>query len=110
MDQDAILARVELIGLDEFKQIITLFKRELPTKMQEVSKRPSRAQALHSLKGMSYACGLDGLGNHIAHIAHIERMVKNGADSTAYNHIQALESEIKNELSTLEMLLDSYQS
>ena len=107
MDQDAILARVELIGLDEFKQIITLFKRELPTKMQEVSKRPSRAQALHSLKGMSYACGLDGLGNHIA---HIERMVKNGADSTAYNHIQALESEIKNELSTLEMLLDSYQS
>jgi HPt (histidine-containing phosphotransfer) domain-containing protein len=107
MDQDVISARIELIGLDEFKQIVRAFKQEIPQKIVEIKKHHARAAALHSMKGMCYACGLDRLGNHIA---HIERMVNNGADSTAYNHIQALEAEIKNELSTLEMLLDSYQT
>lgn len=107
MEQQKILSRIELLGIDDFIQIVKAFKREVPDKLAQTSKRQTLSPALHSLKGMCYACGLESLGNHIA---HIERMIKNGAYSTANSHLESLDQQVKSNIHFLDELIQQYQS
>jgi hypothetical protein len=102
-DEERIIKRVELIGLDCYHQSLQEFKRLLPEKLKIVKKTQTQRSGLHSLKGMCYSIGLEPLGNHIA---AIEQMIVNGAHITADMHIQTLDKSVIKALESVYELID----
>lgn len=87
MNQSLISNRIELMGVDGYREMFTSFERELARKMVEIKNEPTRRAGLHSLKSMSYAVGLEELGNKVV---DIERMIANGAQIALHYQLDNL--------------------
>ena len=106
-DQTRISELVNLIGLAEVQKIRQHFSYRLNLMVKSPSKGETINQRLHTLKGMCYALGINSKGKHIE---TIERMITNGAITTAQTHIHNLYPALQQELIDAEQFLNSLEN
>ncbi len=102
MNQSLIANRIELMGVDAYRAMFDSYQSEIERKMAEIKNAPTRRTALHSLKSMSYAVGLEELGNKVA---DIERMLANGAQITLQYQLDGLVKQVAGEVAEVKNFL-----
>ncbi|BBP42323.1 hypothetical protein [Thiosulfativibrio zosterae] len=106
-DQTRVSELVNLVGLSEVKKIRQQFSIKLNMMVKNPTKGETISQRLHTLKGMCYALGINSKGKHIE---TIERMITNGASTTAQTHIHNLYPVLQQELIDAEQFLNSLEN
>lgn len=92
--KSVVQQRIELLGLSEFAQMTNHFEFEANKSLADIKVvQPQRRTALHKLKGQCYVIGMQALADHIK---HIEQMLDNGAEKTAFTHIEILPEQVSN--------------
>lgn len=102
MNQSLISNRIELMGVDGYRAMFESYLAEIERKMAEIKNASMRRAGLHSLKSMSYAVGLEELGNKVADIEH---MLANGAQITLEYQLDCLATLVSSEVAEVKNFL-----